>query len=77
MISSKISYIKVLSNSETYNPLAIEVLEGLSNGLNIIYNFSLQTVLSKNIQLSANYELRVSPQKTVVHVGNIAIRAFF
>ncbi len=77
MISSKISCINVLYNGETNNPLAIEILEGLSNGLNVIYNFSLQTILSKNIQLNANYELRVSPQKTVVHVGNIAIRAFF
>lgn len=77
MISSKLSLIDIKYNQEANNPLSIEILEGLSNGTNIIYNITLQTILSKNIQLNANYELRISPQKNMVHVGNISVRAFF
>lgn len=77
VISSKLSAISIHSHQQGNTPMAIEVLEGLSEGLNLIFNLNFQTVISKNIQLNSSYEMRVSPQKNIVHVGNISIRAFF
>ena len=75
--SGKIAAINVLFNQDKNTPLALEVLEGLSSGLNFIFNFSFQTIIAKNIQLNTLYEMRVSPDKSIVHTGNISIRAFF
>jgi hypothetical protein len=77
VISSKLSAISIHNHQEGNTPMSIEVLEGLTEGVNLIFNLNLQTVISKNIQLNSSYEMRVSPQKNIVHVGNISIRAFF
>ena len=77
MINTKVSMISVLFNQDKNSPLALEILEGLSNGFNLIGNMSFQTVIAKNLQLNLIYETRVSPDKTVVHTGNISIRANF
>lgn len=77
VVASKISAINIKSSQLNNSPMAIELLEGLTNGLNLICNLNFQTLISKNIQLNAIYEMRVSAQKNIVHVGNISVRAFF
>jgi len=77
VLMSKLSFIDIRFNQSVNSPLAIELLEGLSNGKNVIYTMSFQTVISKNIQLNTSYEFRLSADNSVVQVGNISIRAFF
>ncbi len=77
VVASKISAINVKSQLLNSSPMTIELLEGLTDGLNIIYNLNFQTLISKNIQLNATYEMRLSSEKNIVHVGNISVRAFF
>lgn len=77
VLVSKLSFINVLFKQNENSPIAIEILEGLTNGKNIIYTMSFQTVISKNIQLNSTYEFRISSTNSIVQVGNISIRAFF
>jgi len=77
VIASKFSFINVQFVQNENSPLTLEILQGLSNGKNFTYSLSFQTVISKNIQLNSNYELRISSSNTVVQNGNISIRAFF
>ncbi len=77
VLLSKLSFIDILFNQSENSPLAVEILEGLSNGKNVIYTLSFQTVISKNIQLNTSYEFRLSATNSIVQVGNISIRAYF
>jgi hypothetical protein len=77
VLMSKLSLIDIRFNQNENSPLAVELLEGLSNGKNVIYTLSFQTVVAKNIQLNTSYEFRLSADNSVVQVGNISLRAFF
>lgn len=77
VIASKFSFINVQFVQNENSPLSLEILQGLSNGKNFTCSLSFQTVISKNIQLNSNYELRISSSNSVVQIGNISIRAFF
>ena len=59
------------------NALAFELLESLKPGINYTWNLSYQRSVSKNLQLSIQYNGRKSEQKNAIHAGGVEVRAFF
>ncbi len=74
---AKLNLINIRYNSEENSYLAYEMLEGLKNGQNITWSFSVQRNLSSSVQLSLNYEGRKLNDSKTIHTGGIQVRAFF
>jgi hypothetical protein len=76
-LRAKFSYVQVDFTGEKNTPIEFALLEGLQNGRNLLWNFSLDRILSKNMFLNINYEGRKTGLVRVVHVGRVAVRANF
>ncbi|MCB0401388.1 MAG: hypothetical protein KDD41_04845 [Flavobacteriales bacterium] len=64
--------------TETNNTaLAYEMMEGLQQGTNMTWEMNYQQNLSQHMQLSINYNGRVSDNSPVIHTGGVQVRAFF
>ena len=57
--------------------LGFEMLEGLKPGVNYTWNLGYQRSISKNLQLSIQYNGRKSEGNKVIHSGGMEVRAFF
>ena len=57
--------------------LAFEMLDALQPGINFTWSSSWQRKLSKNLQLTLNYNGRKSEESNTVHTGGMSVRAFF
>jgi hypothetical protein len=57
--------------------LSYEMMEGLQEGTNMTWELNYQQNLSKHMQLSVNYNGRVSDDSPVIHTGGVQVRAFF
>lgn len=57
--------------------LGFEMLEGLKPGLNFTWNVGYQRSISKNLQLSIQYNGRKSEDNRMIHSGGMEVRAFF
>lgn len=59
------------------NALAFEMLESLRPGLNFTWNLGYQRSISKNLQISIQYNGRKSEGNDAIHAGGVEVRAFF
>ncbi len=57
--------------------LGFEMLEGLKPGVNYTWNIGYQRSISKNLQLSIQYNGRKSENNRTIHAGGMEVRAFF
>ncbi len=57
--------------------LGFEMLEGLRPGINYTWNLGYQRSISKNLQLSIQYNGRKSEDSKFIHAGGMEVRAFF
>ncbi len=57
--------------------LGFEMLEGLKPGVNYTWNIGYQRSISKNLQLSIQYNGRKSEGNRTIHAGGMEVRAFF
>ena len=57
--------------------LGFEMLEGLKPGVNYTWNLGYQRSISKNLQLSFQYNGRKSEENKSIHSGGMEVRAFF
>jgi hypothetical protein len=57
--------------------LGFELLEALKPGDNMVWTFGYQRTLSKNLQLSIQYNGRKSPTTPAIHAGGMEVKAFF
>lgn len=76
-ISVGIDFVNIDFNSDGNSSLAFEMLEGLQEGHNTIWNISWQRNLSNNLQLNLNYNGRSSEDLRTIHSGGMQVRAFF
>jgi len=53
------------------------MLEGLKPGVNYTWNVGYQRSISKNLQLSVQYNGRKSEGNKFIHSGGMEVRAFF
>ncbi len=57
--------------------LGFEMLEGLKPGLNFTWNIGYQRSISRNLQLSIQYQGRKSEDNRMIHSGGMEVRALF
>lgn len=57
--------------------LGFEMLEALRPGVNYTWNIGYQRSVSKNLQLSIQYNGRKSENSNIIHSGGMEVRAFF
>lgn len=73
----RFSYVQVGFTGATNSPVGFAILNGLQRGRNLLWNFSLNRQLAKNIQLSLSYEGRQTGTANVIHVGRAQVAATF
>lgn len=57
--------------------LGFEMLESLKPGINYTWNIGYQRLISKNLQLSIQYNGRKSEDNKMIHSAGMEVRAFF
>jgi hypothetical protein len=76
-LQADLSYIHIEYNGNSNSALAFEMLEALKPGSNFIWSMSLQRSVSRNLQLSIQYNGRKSEGNRTIHAGGMELKAFF
>lgn len=76
-ISGRLEFIHINQKGEATFSGQYELREGLQTGANAIWQLLTSYYLLENVELSINYDGRVSTEKSVIHTGRMQIRAFF
>ncbi|MES2587542.1 MAG: hypothetical protein V4622_01100 [Bacteroidota bacterium] len=74
---SAFSYLSIKYNGAENSALGFEMLESLKPGDNFKWNASYQRSVSKNLQISIQYNGRKSENNKIIHSGGMEVRAFF
>lgn len=77
LINAKFNIVNIQYNGDANTSIAFEMLEGLKEGQNLTWGFSIQRNLGSGLQLSINYEGRKPAGTKVIHTGGAQVRAFF
>lgn len=72
-----ISLVQIKFEGIANTPAAFALMNGLQNGRNYLWNFSLDRQLAQNILLNLTYEGRQSSNNPIVHLGKAQLRANF
>ncbi len=64
-------------DGDVNSALGFEMLEALRPGVNYTWNLGYQRSISRNLQLSIQYNGRKSEGNRVIHSGGMEVRAFF
>ena len=72
-----INAVRITYDGEQNNALAFEMLESLRPGLNFTWHLGYQRSISKNLQISVQYNGRKSENNDAIHAGGLEVRAFF
>ena len=60
------------------NPvLSYELLEGLNNGINFVWQINVKHTLKNNMILVVGYNGRKSENSETKHIGNMQIQSYF
>lgn len=71
------AYISIRYSGDQNSALGFEMLEALKPGNNFTWNAGYQRSVSKNLQLSFQYNGRKSEGTKFIHSGGMEVRAFF
>jgi hypothetical protein len=77
VIQLKYSFYQIDYMGNAGSNLAYEMLQGLSNGNNQIWNLNIQQRLGQNLQVNFNYDGRISGSSNVIHIGRMEARYLF
>ncbi len=69
--------LDITYDGEVNNTLGFEMLESLAPGTNGTWTVTVQRSISRNLQLNVLYNGRTSPDRPVIHVGSVQLRATF
>ncbi|MBK9736034.1 MAG: hypothetical protein IPO92_14180 [Saprospiraceae bacterium] len=72
-----LSYVNINFSGKPNSPIEYDMLEGLKNGKNFLWNLIYTKRLAKNIDLTINYEGRKAGLSPLVNVGRAQIKATF
>jgi len=81
-ITAKIQYSNIAfesgsENDYSFSTVNYDMLEGLQNGHNALWNLGFQINITEFLQLDLRYEGRASQGVKVVHTGLMQLKAFF
>ncbi len=71
------SFVWIQFTGDTNSPLEYDILDGLKNGKNVLWNAVYTKRIANNIDLTFNYEGRKAATTPIVHVGRAQIKATF
>lgn len=74
---AKFNFVNITYDGAVNNAIAFEMLESLKPGKNYTWNVNYQRSLSKNLQISLQYNGRKSEANRTIHAGGVELRAFF
>ena len=77
VIQMKYSFYQIDYLGNSGSNLAYEMLQGLSNGNNQIWNLNIQQRLGQNLQINFNYDGRISGSSDAIHIGRMEARYLF
>ncbi len=77
VIQLKYSFYQIDYLGNAGSNLAYEMLQGLSNGNNQIWNLNIQQRLGQNLQINFNYDGRISGSSNTIHIGRMEARYLF
>ena len=70
-------YVKNNFMGNPFSPVGYEMLKGLKNGDNLLWQISLQKNLTSFLQIVVNYNGRTSENSPIIHTGTMQVKAFF
>jgi hypothetical protein len=76
-LNFSISYVNVTTNVQPNSPIEFDLLEGLKEGKNFIWNTLFTKRLSNNIDLNISYEGRKTGDASTVHIARAQVKATF
>ena len=76
-LQAQINYIQIDFIGNANSPLGFELLEALKPGQNTVWSIGYQRSVSKNLQISIQYNGRKSIGNTAIHAGGMEVKAFF
>ncbi|WP_139230296.1 hypothetical protein [Lishizhenia tianjinensis] len=76
-LQAKFNYVRITYVGTVNNAIAFEMLESLKPGKNYTWNVNYQRSISKNLQISLQYNGRKSEDNRTIHAGGVEVRAFF
>lgn len=74
---ASLSFVRINFTGIANSPIEYDMLEGLKNGRNYLWNIAYTKRIAKNIDLTVNYEGRKTGISPVVNVGRAQIKASF
>lgn len=76
-LQGAVALVVIKYNGNPGSSLGFEMLESLKTGKNYTWNIGYQRSISKNLQISVQYNGRKSETNKAIHSGGMEVRAFF
>jgi hypothetical protein len=76
-LQGNIRAVNIRYDGQQNSALGFEMLEGLQPGMNFTWNVGYQRSISRNLQLSIQYQGRKSEDNRTIHSGGMEVRALF
>ncbi|UZR95882.1 hypothetical protein [Chondrinema litorale] len=76
-INASVKASRFSFNGNENSALGYEMLEGLRNGQNFTWQVNFVKKLKNGLQIQASYNGRKSPERNIVHIGNLQVSALF
>ena len=76
-LNLSVSYVNVTTDVAPNSPIEFDLLDGLKNGRNFIWNTLFTKRLSNNIDLNISYEGRKTGDAPTVHIARAQVKATF
>lgn len=76
-LQGEFKVVNIVYSGNQNSALGFEMLEALKPGINYTWNIGYQRLLSKNLQLSLQYNGRKSENNKAIHSAGMEVRAFF
>ncbi|MBT4478518.1 MAG: hypothetical protein HOC66_03835, partial [Flavobacteriales bacterium] len=74
---SHCKYVNIEYYGSDNSILSYELMEGLSNGNNLVWGINYNNRLKNNLQINLQYSGRKSENSEIKHIGNMGITAYF
>lgn len=76
-LNAQLRYLQATYNAPVNTSIAYEMLDGLYPGRNLSWTLQIQKSLPNNLEITVNYNGRVSEGRDVIHTGGIQARSYF
>lgn len=76
-LDATISFVNILFTGKPNSTIEYDMLEGLKNGNNYLWNVIYTKRMAKNIDFTINYEGRKPGSNPVIHIGRAQVKATF